>query len=125
MADGIEAIKKARGTYLKVLLLLMCLSAATVLVAWIPLWYPALDPGKIGFDKWDLRIGLFIASVKAFAVGFIFMHLNHEKKSIYWIFFGSMIFGFVFLMGITAWALSDPIIFEGFFQGDEVLRYAK
>jgi len=125
MADGVEAIKKARGTYLKVLGLLMCLSAATVLVAWIPLWFPHLDPGKIGFDTADLVIGLVIASVKAFAVGYIFMHLNHEKKSIYWIFFGSIVMGFVGLMFITYCALEDPIIYEGFFKAEPVLRYDK
>jgi len=125
MADGVEAIKKARKTYLIVLLSLMGLSAATVLVAWIPLWFPYLDPGKIGFDRADLIIGLAIASVKAFLVGYIFMHLNHEKKSIYWIFFGSLVMGFVGLMYITFCALEDPIIFEGFFKGEPVLRYDK
>lgn len=123
MADGPEAIKAARNSYIKVLLTLLGLSGLTVLVAWIPLWHPWTDPGKVGFDEVDMWIGLAIASFKAFLVGYIFMHLNHEKNSIYWIFFGSMVMGFLGLMGITAWALADPIIFEGFFLGDPVIRY--
>ncbi len=122
MADGPEAIKAARNTYLKVLFGLLGLSLVTVLVAWIPFWHPSWDPGKVGFDQVDMIIGLAIATFKAFLVGYIFMHLNHEKKSIYWIFFGSMVMGFVGLMGITALAFWDPIVFDGFNLGEPILK---
>ena len=38
----------------------------------------------------------------------IFMHLNHEKKLVYFFFIMSIVCG-IFLMTITAWAFSDPI----------------
>jgi hypothetical protein len=40
------------------------------------------------------------------------MHLNHEKKGIYWIFFGSLFFAAV-LIGLFGWAYGDPITFDG------------
>ncbi len=54
---------------------------ATVAVATVP-W---LDIGEHGFDKWDMGLGLMIAAFKASLVALIFMHLNHEKRLIYWL----------------------------------------
>jgi hypothetical protein len=41
------------------------------------------------------------------------MHLNHEKKAIYWIFFGAIVF-FAFMIILIMAAKSDPIHYNGF-----------
>lgn len=104
MADSIEEIKKSQNKYLLILGILCVFTLLTVAVATLPI----LDFGEHGFDKMDAIIGLIIASIKATLVGAIFMHLNHEKKLIYWVFGGSFIFAF-FLMWLTGWAFTDPI----------------
>jgi caa(3)-type oxidase subunit IV len=112
MADSIEDIKKTAVTYLAIGLILFIFTGVTVAVAVIP----ALDVGEHGFDKWDMILGLSIATFKSSLVGYIFMHLNHEKKAIYWIFFGALVF-FVFMIFLFIFAKSDPIRFHGFNLG--------
>lgn len=111
MADTPEAIQKATKTYLVVFLALCIGTVVTVLVATVE----ALDIGRHGFDTADMILGLLIATVKATLVAVIFMHLNHEKKAIYWIFGGGLLFaGFMaFLIGL---AKSDPIYDPHFFN---------
>jgi caa(3)-type oxidase subunit IV len=104
MADTPEAIRKSIRTYLFIGALLFVGTIITVLVATVP----ALDFGHHGFDAMDAILGLAIAATKASLVAAIFMHLNHEKKSIYWIFGGSFVF-VIALFGLTALAKSDPI----------------
>jgi len=112
MADSPEQIKKALKTYTFIGLILFIFTGVTVAVASIE----ALDIGVHGFDVQDMILGLLIASFKATLVGYIFMHLNHEKKAIYWIFFGSMVF-FAFMIALIMFAKSDPIHFNGFELG--------
>jgi caa(3)-type oxidase subunit IV len=64
----------------------------------------------------DCLLGLAIATTKATLVAAIFMHLNHEKKSIYWIFGGAFVFAFA-MFGLIALAKSDPI-HDPLFYGD-------
>ncbi|TAE92993.1 MAG: hypothetical protein EAZ81_01255 [Verrucomicrobia bacterium] len=109
MADSPEQIKKSIKTYTIIGLVLFLFTGITVAVATVP----ALDIGVHGFDVWDMILGLLIASFKATLVGYVFMHLNHEKKAIYWIFFGSMVF-FAFMIALIMSAKSDPIHFNGF-----------
>jgi caa(3)-type oxidase subunit IV len=113
MADTPEAIKKSVRTYLFVGAILFIGTITTVLVATVP----ALDVGKHGFDKWDAVLGLLIASTKASLVAFIFMHLNHEKKAVYWLFASGlcMVCSLAFL---TALAVFDPI-HDPLFYGKE------
>ncbi len=113
MADSPEEIQKAIRKYLIVGGLLFIGTVLTVLVATVEF----LDVGKHGFDTADLILGLAIATTKASLVGYFFMHLNHEKKAIYWIFFGSLLFC-AFLYFITAWTKSDPI-HDTEFYGDK------
>lgn len=87
MADSPDAIKRSLRLYLLVGTILFACTILTVLVAYF-------DFGKRGFDPKDMWIGLGIASFKVVLVAAIFMHLNHEKKSIYWIFLGSIFFAF-------------------------------
>jgi caa(3)-type oxidase subunit IV len=104
MADTPEAIRKSIRTYLFVGGILFLGTILTVLVATVP-W---LDVGAHGFDVWDAVLGLAIATTKASLVAAIFMHLNHEKKAVYWIFASGLFFVF-WLFGLTALAKYDPI----------------
>jgi mannose/fructose/N-acetylgalactosamine-specific phosphotransferase system component IID len=112
MADSPEEIKSHFKLYGIVGLGLFVGTVVTVLVATVP----ALDVGGHGFDAADMLLGLAIAFTKMFFVGFIFMHLNHEKKSIYWIFLGSLVFAGI-LIGLFALAMTDPITFDTLLPG--------
>lgn len=112
MADTPEAVRKSIRIYLFVGGILFLGTILTVLVATQP-W---LDFGKHGFDAMDAIVGFGIAAVKASLVAAIFMHLNHEKKAIYWI-FGSGIVFVIALFGLTALAKSDPIRDPLFYGG--------
>lgn len=111
MADSPEAIKKSIRTYLLVMGALFVGTVLTYFVATSPM----LDFGGHGFDAVDCVIGLLIATVKATLVAAIFMHLNHEKKAIYWIFFGSFVF-VAALGALIALAYASPI-HDKFFPG--------
>lgn len=104
MADSVEEIKKARNKYILVGTILFVFTVVTVAVATVP-W---LDFGGHGFDAMDAVIGLIIATFKATLVALIFMHLNHEKRSIY-LFIVMAAVGAASLVGLTAWAFIDPI----------------
>jgi len=108
MADSPEAIKKSIKLYTFIGAILFCCTILTVAVATVP----ALDIGKHGFDYKDAILGLAIAAFKASLVAVIFMHLNHEKKMVYWIFLGSLFFGVVLIL-LFGLAFFDPITFEG------------
>jgi caa(3)-type oxidase subunit IV len=112
MADSPEAIKKSIKLYTMIGLLLFVFTGITVAVATVP----ALDFGKHGFDRADAIIGVAIAAFKASLVALIFMHLNHEKKPIYWIFIGALFFGVILIL-LFAFSFLDPITF------DELLPY--
>ncbi len=113
MADTPEAIRKSIRTYLFVGGILFAGTIITVLVATVP----ALDVGGHGFDKWDAILGLLIATTKASLVAFIFMHLNHEKKAVYWL-FASGLCMVCSLFFLTALAKFDPI-HDPFFFGEK------
>jgi caa(3)-type oxidase subunit IV len=104
MADTPEAIRKSIRTYLFVGGILFLGTIITVLVATVP----AFDVGRHGFDAMDCILGLTIATVKASLVAFIFMHLNHEKKAVYWLFASGLVM-VCSLAGLTALAIFDPI----------------
>ncbi len=108
MADPPEEIKKSVKLYTKIGALLFIFTVITYLVA----TQPFLDFGGHGFDSTDAFIGIAIAAFKASLVALIFMHLNHEKKAIYWIFLGALFFGAALIL-IFAFAFLDPITFEG------------
>jgi caa(3)-type oxidase subunit IV len=112
MADTPEAIKKSVRTYIFVGGILFLGTIITVLVASVE----ALDVGKHGFDAMDCILGLTIATIKASLVAFIFMHLNHEKKAVYWL-FASGLCMVCSLAGLTALAMGDPIIDTFFYSG--------
>ena len=112
MADSPEEIKKHVKLYMLVGATLFVCTVLTVAVAKIE-WVDNL--GERGFDTVDMVIGLLIAAFKATLVALIFMHLNHEKKLIYWFFGFGIIFG-IALMALTGFAYIDPIEFKEFFD---------
>lgn len=111
MAGSIEEIQKSKKTYLMVFGALLVGTVLTVLVATVE----ALDVGKHGFDKWDAIVGLLIATTKAALVALIFMHLNHEKKAIYWIFINALLLCAV-MFGLLFLAKYSPIFDEFFYR---------
>ncbi len=106
MADSVAEINKAKKLYILIGLILFIFTGVTVAVATVPV----LDVGGHGFDVMDMTLGLAIASFKATLVMLIFMHLNHEKKMVYFLFIMGIVCG-IFLMAITAFAFSDPIVY--------------
>jgi cytochrome c oxidase subunit IV len=87
--DARDAVKRSLRTYAFVGIFLFCATGVTYAIANVP-W---LDVGEHGFDKWDAWLGISIATLKAGAVASIFMHLNHEKRLIYF---------FILLAGVHA-----------------------
>lgn len=114
MADTPEAIRKSIRTYLFIGGILFLGTVITVLVA----TQEFLDFGGHGFDMHDAIVGMLIATVKATCVAAVFMHLNHERKGVYWIFFGSFVFCAA-LFGLTALAEEDPIHDPYFYRAGE------
>lgn len=112
MADTPEAIKKSIRTYLFVGAILFVGTILTVAIATVP----AFDVGAHGFDKWDCILGLTIAMIKATLVAAIFMHLNHERQSVYWLFASGLCMA-ISLGGLTALAMADPIVDTLFYSG--------
>ena len=113
MADTPEDIKNAQKKYLLIGLILFIFTVVTVAVATVP-W---LDFGEHGFDGIDAVIGLLIASVKATLVGAIFMHLNHEKRTIYGLIVLGGLMGLC-LVVLTRWSFIDPIEYGSPVEGD-------
>lgn len=106
MANTPEEIKKSIRTYLAVFGVLLFGTVLTVAVA---NWYPLEKLiGGHGFDVWDMIVGLAIATTKATLVALIFMHLNHEKKAVYWIFGSGIVFA-AWMAALIALAKNDPI----------------
>ncbi|MBK1884357.1 cytochrome C oxidase subunit IV family protein [Luteolibacter pohnpeiensis] len=114
MANSVEEIQKAKKTYLMVF---AALFACTILTYLVAEWEP-LDMGGHGFDGVDATIGLLIALFKASLVALIFMHLNHEKKAVYWIFGGAFV-GAAALYLLTHLAVFDPIHDTYFYDGSK------
>lgn len=104
MAESVAELQKAKKLYLLIGAVLFFFTIITVAVATVE----PLDIGARGFDAADMVLGLLIAAFKASLVMLIFMHLNHEKKLVYFLYIMGIVLA-VFLMAITAWTLSDPI----------------
>jgi caa(3)-type oxidase subunit IV len=112
-ADQPEAIRRTLRLYAFVGLLLLCGTAATVAVATVP-W---LDVGGHGFGQADMLLGLTIATCKALLVAMVFMHLNHERRLIYWL-IGLAAVHCIGMIAFTMLAESDSIRDPHFFQGE-------
>ncbi|MGD1977782.1 MAG: cytochrome C oxidase subunit IV family protein [Akkermansiaceae bacterium] len=102
MADSIAEVQKAKKLYMFIGLLLFFFTVVTVMVATVE----DLDFGEHGFDKADAIIGLLIAAFKASLVMIIFMHLNHERPLIYFVYILGIVMA-IFCMWLIGWSKSD------------------
>lgn len=87
-ANDTEAIRKQVRSYVGVFVALLILTVVTVLVAEVH-----ISP------VWAVIVALIIASFKGSLVASVFMHLNHERKAIYWVLILTVVF-FIVLMAI-------------------------
>ena len=85
-----ESIRKQTKAYIGVFVALMVLTGLTVLVAEVHV------PVVVA-----VIVALIIASFKGSLVAAVFMHLNHERKAIYWVLLLTVVF-FLVLMAIPA-----------------------
>ncbi|MDF1754430.1 MAG: cytochrome C oxidase subunit IV family protein [Verrucomicrobiales bacterium] len=104
MADSPEELAKHKKLYKYVGIWLIVFSCVALALGKIPF----LDFGPPGATWEDIVIGLSVSCIKASLVALIFMHLNHEKGLIYKTLLFTFLF-FVSLMGLTLFALADPI----------------
>ena len=112
-----HAIRRSMRLYLAVGLVLFCGTLATVAVSTVP-W---LDIGKHGFDPWDMALGLMIATFKASLVALIFMHLNHERRLVYFFatFAALHCTGMIVMIGVAEWdTIHNPLFYQGRSQSD-------
>ncbi len=120
MAGSIEEVQKAKRLYMFIGLLLFFFTVVTVAVATVE----SLDFGGHGFDKVDAIIGLSIAAFKASLVMIIFMHLNHERPLVYFVYILGIVMAF-FCIALIGWAKDDPIRYgnpnasDGFYNPDK------
>lgn len=109
---GSHAIRKQLRIYFIVGAVLFAGTLATVAVATVP-W---LDIGDHGFDRWDMALGLLIAAFKASLVAAIFMHLNHERRMIYFISTFAVLHcaGMMLLLALAeADRVHNPLFYQG------------
>ena len=98
MGHSHEEINKHIKVYLMVFGALLVLTAATV-----GAWKIESISGTAA-----IALALLIATVKASLVALFFMHLNAEKKTIYWVLALTVVFFFVLLL-VPILAASDAI----------------
>ena len=99
--DNIQAHVK---TYIRVFMALMFLTIITVYASYIDFdIVPSIKTGAI-------FVGLTIASFKGYLVASQFMHLNDEKKMIYWILGLTVMFFIV--------CLSIPVLWDSNLVGE-------
>ncbi len=103
MSDDPEALRKHMKTYTNVGIALLVFTLITVAMSYV----------HLGTHGMNILVGMIIASFKAGLVAFIFMHLNHERRTIYRILIFTCFFA-LGLMVLTLLALGDPVYFPGF-----------
>ena len=103
MSDDPEALKKHMKTYTFVGIALLIFTLLTVAMSYV----------HLGTHSMNILVGMIIATFKAGLVAAIFMHLNHEKRTIYRILYFTFFFA-LGLMALTILALGDPVFFPNF-----------
>ncbi len=103
MADNVEEIQKSVKKYMLVGVTLI----AFTFITW------GLSLVELPTHNWNILVGMIVAAFKASLVCLIFMHLNHERSTIY------KILAFTFVLAIVLFLLfhfshGDPLVFPGF-----------
>jgi cytochrome c oxidase subunit 4 len=86
-AHASDDVSKHVKTYFMVFGALMVLTIVTVAVSYLHL--PVHQA---------IIVALFIATIKGSMVALFFMHLNHERKLIYWVLMLTVVFFFVLML---------------------------
>jgi cytochrome c oxidase subunit 4 len=86
-AHASDDVSKHIKTYFMVFGTLMVLTIVTVAVSYLHL--PVHQA---------IIVALFIATIKGSLVAMFFMHLNHERKVIYWVLMLTVVFFFVLML---------------------------
>jgi len=99
MADNVEEIQKSVKTYMKVFGALIVLTFITV----------GLSKVEMPTHGQNILIGMIVATFKAALVGLIFMHLNHERSTIYKLMVFTGVLAFVLFI-LFHMAHTDPLV---------------
>jgi cytochrome c oxidase subunit 4 len=86
-AHASDDVSKHVKTYFMVFGVLMVLTIVTVAVSYLHL--PVHEA---------IVVALLIATIKGSLVALFFMHLNHERKLIYWVLMLTVVFFFVLML---------------------------
>jgi caa(3)-type oxidase subunit IV len=104
MSDNVEEIQKSIKKYLLIGALLILASGATVWLSYVELPTHSLN----------ILVGMILATIKAALVALIFMHLNHERSTIYKILAFTVVLAIV-LFTLFIFSHEDPLQFSGFY----------
>ena len=104
MSDNVEEIQKSIKKYLIIGALLILASGATVWLSYVELPTHSLN----------ILVGMILATIKATLVALIFMHLNHERSTIYKILAFTVVLAIV-LFTLFIFSHEDPLQFTGFY----------
>ena len=115
MADSAEEIHKSVKAFKKVLLALMILTVVTVLLSGV----------EMPTHGMNILVGMIVATIKASLVGLIFMHLAHERSTIYKVLvFTGVLALAIFLL--TYWTHGNPLVNPKFdSQSAEMMDHLK
>jgi caa(3)-type oxidase subunit IV len=103
MADSPQEIQKAVRKILWIGAILIVFTVITVALSYV----------ELPSHKWNLAVGMIVATFKAALVALVFMHLNHEAKLVYKV----LAFTTVFVLALfVLFYLSngDPLVFKNF-----------
>ncbi|MGV3661822.1 MAG: cytochrome C oxidase subunit IV family protein [Prosthecobacter sp.] len=104
MADNIEEIQKSVKKYIIIGVALLFFTGVTV-------WLSTVELPTHGLN---ILVGMILATFKASLVALIFMHLNHEKSTIYKILAFTAVFAFV-LFVLFYFSNIEGLIHEQFY----------
>jgi caa(3)-type oxidase subunit IV len=103
MADNLEEIQKSVKKYLIIGTVLIVFTVITVGLSYV----------ELPTHGMNIMVGMIVATFKAALVALIFMHLNHERSTIYKILAFTFVFALV-LFVLFHFTHNDPLVFTGF-----------
>lgn len=103
MASSVEEINKSVRAFMKVFAALIFLTFVTV----------GLSMVEMPTHSMNILVGMILAAIKASLVGLIFMHLNHERSTVYKVLAFTAVFVIVMFV-LFVMAHSDPLVDPNF-----------